>query len=95
VLGPAVEVLHPTSLTTHLLLQNLPTLFLILIGFGLIYTSAKVIYRLFVGPLSRFPGPKLAATTYLYEFYHTAIRADFASKVQELHTHYGKNMERS
>lgn len=48
------------------------------------------IYRLYFSPLARFPGPKLAALTTLYEFYHNGVhRVKFYSKIEELHKKYG------
>ncbi|QDS77381.1 hypothetical protein FKW77_005825 [Venturia effusa] len=49
----------------------------------------KGIYRVYFGPLAAFPGPRLAGATYLYEFYHAAIRADFPRQLCLLHEKYG------
>ncbi|KAI1178015.1 cytochrome P450 [Nemania sp. FL0916] len=51
-----------------------------------------IIYRLFFSPLARFPGPKLAATSTLYEAYYDLIHkggGQMAFKIKELHEKYG------
>ncbi|EXJ83291.1 hypothetical protein A1O1_06910 [Capronia coronata CBS 617.96] len=56
----------------------------------LLYLLAGGIYRLYFHPLAKFPGPKLAALTGWYEFYHDIIhRGCFIWKLQELHDRYG------
>lgn len=55
-----------------------------------IYLTTKVIYRLYLHPLSRFPGPKLAAATYLYGAYYDVVEeAHFVFKLGALHDTYG------
>ncbi|KAG6355076.1 hypothetical protein INS49_004157 [Diaporthe citri] len=55
-----------------------------------IYLSAKVTYRLYLHPLSRFPGPRLAAATYLYGAYYDVVQeAQFVFKLDALHDTYG------
>ncbi|KAI0881626.1 cytochrome P450 [Annulohypoxylon maeteangense] len=49
----------------------------------------KVFYRLFLSPLSKFPGPKLAAATKLYEAYHVLIKNDWLENLKNLHEIYG------
>ena len=54
------------------------------------YTIYAVISRLFLSPLRRIPGPKLAALTSWYEFYFDAIEpGKFVWKIRELHSEYG------
>jgi hypothetical protein len=56
----------------------------------LLYSLVGGIYRLYFHPLAKFPGPKLAALTSWYEFYHDIIhRGCFIWKLQELHDRYG------
>jgi hypothetical protein len=44
----------------------------------------------FLGPLSKFPGPKLAAATLWYEFYYDVIlKGRYTFKIKELHKQYG------
>lgn len=42
----------------------------IVFGVWLLYRIGLVFYRLCLDPLSKFPGPKLAAATSLYEMYY-------------------------
>lgn len=57
----------------------------------ILYWLYLVIYRLYFAPVARFPGPKLAAITYLYEFYHDRLFAGrYVFKIQELHKQYGQ-----
>jgi hypothetical protein len=56
-------------------------LILILIGF-----TTRRVYSVYFGPLSKFPGPKLAAATLLYEFYYDVIlKGQYNFKIKELH----------
>ena len=60
----------------------LPSWFLYLIIGG--------VYRLYYHPLAKFPGPKLAALTGWYEFYHDIVRRGyFLWKIRDLHDQYG------
>ncbi|KAH8653707.1 cytochrome P450 [Xylariales sp. PMI_506] len=54
-----------------------------------VWLLVKVIRGLYIGPLSKVPGPKAAAVTYLDEFYHQAIRDDWSSYLESLHKRYG------
>ncbi|KAH7305185.1 cytochrome P450 [Stachybotrys elegans] len=49
----------------------------------------KSIYRLFFHPLSKFPGPKMAAITKLYESYHHTYKGDWPENLARLHATYG------
>ena len=55
-----------------------------------IYLVALGIYRLHFSPIAKFPGPKLAALTLWYEFYHDVVRGgQYIFKIDELHEQYG------
>lgn len=59
-----------------------------LVSLRLVYVA---IDRLILHPLAKIPGPKLAALTHLYEFYHDAIRSGkFTFLIDDLHRTYGE-----
>ena len=73
----------------HLPLE-IPALLVIALPLLVLYVVGGVINRLYLSPLSKFPGPKLAAATYWYEFYYDAIlRGRYVFKIKELHEVYG------
>jgi hypothetical protein len=54
------------------------------------YIFMRSIYRLYFHPLSKFPGPKLAAVTHLSEFYHDVVRnGKFIWEIEKMHLKYG------
>lgn len=56
----------------------------------ILYTISLLIYRLYLSPLAKFPGPKLAAVTLWYEFYYDVIKTGkYTFKLKELHRQYG------
>jgi|SRR5277367_1823111 len=60
-----------------------------LLAVGLYFLSGTI-YRLYFSPIAQFPGPKLAAVTFWYEFYYDIIlRGQYVFKVRELHAKYG------
>ncbi len=66
---------------------TLVRLVLILLGIWLVGTS---IYRLYLSPVAKFPGPKLAALTSWYEFYFDVVKGgQFTFHLQDLHQKYG------
>jgi cytochrome P450 len=54
----------------------------------IIYLAALAVYRLFFSPLSRFPGPKLAATTLVVKLWHQG-RGNAVHWITEQHRRYG------
>ncbi|KIW87009.1 uncharacterized protein Z519_12306 [Cladophialophora bantiana CBS 173.52] len=54
------------------------------------YLVSLAIYRLYCSPIAHFPGPKLAALSRWYEFYHKVVlRAQFTFHIADLHGKYG------
>ncbi len=55
-----------------------------------VYFATLAFYRLFLHPLARFPGPKLAAISRWYEAYYDAIKnGQYTFKIAEMHKKYG------
>ncbi len=55
-----------------------------------LYFVSLAIYRLYFSPISRFPGPKLAALSNWYEFYYDVVKqGSFTWHIKELHKKYG------
>lgn len=55
-----------------------------------VYLIVLVVYRLYFSPLAKFPGPKLAAFTSWYEFYHDVIRhGKYTFEIADMHKVYG------
>lgn len=61
----------------------------------LVLVAARiVIYRLYAHPLASFPGPKLAAATFLYEFYYDVLkRGMYIWEIERMHQEYGKPVQ--
>jgi hypothetical protein len=56
------------------------------------YLAFKAIYNLFFHPLSKFPGPKIAAVGSYYEFYHDVCKdGTYLWKIEEMHRKYGNS----
>lgn len=59
------------------------------------YIVTLVVYRLWLSPLSGFPGSPLAKTTFLYEFYYDWIKPGlYYEKIHEMHQKYGRFLDR-
>lgn len=73
------------------LVVPVPALFAVICLSIVMYVGGGVIYRLYFSPLSKFPGPKLAAATLWYEFYYDAIcKGRYTFKIMDLHRKYGE-----
>jgi hypothetical protein len=56
-----------------------------------LYLTVIAVYRLYISPIAKFPGPKLAALSKWYEFYYDVVlRGKFSSHITELHEIYGE-----
>ena len=54
------------------------------------WTLYGAVWRLYFSPLSKFPGPKIAALTQWYEFYYNIIRPGvFFHEIARMHEIYG------
>lgn len=58
------------------------------------YNIVLVIYRLYFHPLSKFPGPKLAAATSWVEIYYDVVKSGggvYIWEIEKMHKQYGKS----
>lgn len=64
-----------------------------LLGLWLLYKVLQALYNISpLHPLSHIPGPKLAAATYLPEFYHDVIKFGcYTKEIGRMHKVYGTN----
>lgn len=86
---------HVKSTMLHDLLTGLTSISVrdaacIVILCSAFYVAILAISRLLLSPLSRFPGPKLAAFTWAYEFYYDWILpGKYYECVEQMHKKYG------
>lgn len=62
-------------------------------GLYLLHSFLLVLNRVYLSPLSRFPGPKLAAATQWYETYYEMFYRGggmFTKHIKQLHEEYGQ-----
>ena len=65
----------------------------ILVGI-LSYICLLSIYRLYFHPLRKIPGPRMAAVSYLYEFYYDVIKKGmYIWEIERMHQKYGEELE--
>lgn len=57
-----------------------------------LYTLYGVVYRLFLSPVAKFPGSRLAAVTFWYEFYFDVVKGgQYMYEIERMHKQYGKS----
>lgn len=55
-----------------------------------LYVFCQALYRLYFSPIAKFPGPKLAALTFWYEFYFDVVkRGRYLWEIAKMHEKYG------
>ena len=55
------------------------------------YLLWGALYRLVLSPIADFPGPRLAALTFWYEFYYDVVlQGRYTWKIKDLHERYGE-----
>lgn len=58
-----------------------------------VYVSGLYLYRVFFDPLSKFPGPKLAAASLWYEFYYDVVKKGrYTWEIAKMHDKYGMSI---
>lgn len=61
---------------------------LVLVLFTVVISGS--VYRLYLHPLAKYPGPKLAAISLLYEFYYDGIKGgQYTFEIGRMHERYG------
>lgn len=61
-----------------------------LFGLFIFYVFGLYVYRMYFDPLSKFPGPKLAAASLWYEFYYDVIqKGQYTFEIGRMHDEYG------
>jgi hypothetical protein len=54
------------------------------------YCFLTCLYNLYLHPLSRFPGPKIATFSHIYEFYYDVIKdGSYLWQIEKMHRKYG------
>lgn len=57
---------------------------------AVLYTLYGAIYRLYLSPVAKFPGRKLAALTFWYEFYYDIVKGGaYVWEIKKMHEEYG------
>ncbi|KAF5377415.1 hypothetical protein D9757_009717 [Collybiopsis confluens] len=70
---------------------NAQMIFQTLLASAVLYAGALVIYRVFLHPLRKYPGPVLAAMTEGYEAYYNIVKkGGLVTEIERLHTIHGK-----
>src|SRR6186713_695109 len=63
----------------------------LLVAASIMYTIHLALARLVFSPIAKFPGPKLAAFSFWYEFFYDVVQGgQYTWKIEELHKKYGK-----
>lgn len=77
---------------SDLAVANAPTTVLYLVGISIVYGIFRAIYNISpFHPLCRFPGPKIAAVSYLYEaYYDWILKGRYGKVISQMHKTYGK-----
>ncbi|RYP84871.1 hypothetical protein DL769_001065 [Monosporascus sp. CRB-8-3] len=66
----------------------------LLIWLALLYLLLLGVYRLYLTPSAKFPGPKLAALTFWYEFYYDVWQeGQYTWKIRDLHRKYALTVD--
>jgi len=55
-----------------------------------VYNIMLIIYRLYLSPLAKFPGPKISAATPWYENFIDLLWYNFPDELQKMHDNHGK-----
>ena len=66
----------------------------LLFAFVSVYFVLRSVYRLYLHPLSKIPGPRIAAITSGYEFYYDVLRHGmYIWEIEKMHEKYGQSRQ--
>lgn len=61
------------------------------LSLGFLIIVLRTLYRLYLHPLAHIPGPRIAAVSRAYEFYHDVLRGGmYLWEVEKMHEKYGQ-----
>lgn len=79
------------NLIDQMEIPSWPVIFLYASSLYLLHLAVTAIYNIWLHPLAKFPGPKIAVIGPWYEFYHDVIRdGRYLWKIEKMHEIYGK-----
>lgn len=82
--SPQFSIMLPTGDLLHA-----PNIGLVCAVF-LFYLIGGAVYRLYLHPLAKFPGPRIAALTLWYEFYYDVVKGGkYTWEIGQMHRRYG------
>jgi hypothetical protein len=56
-----------------------------------LFTLYGAFSRLYLSPIAKFPGPKIAAVTFWYEFYFDVVNGGaYVYEIEKMHQKYGE-----
>lgn len=74
----------------NLIFIDFSTIIVTIVVAGFLYSLYLTIYRLYLSPLAKFPGSKLAAATGWYEFYYDYWQnGKYIFEIEKMHRKYG------
>ena len=72
--------------------DSIPYALPIIVLGSLLYGAGLVLYRLYLHPLRKIPGPKIAAATHWYEVYQDIVLdGNYVKEYPKLHAKYGRS----
>ncbi|KFY46117.1 hypothetical protein V495_02642 [Pseudogymnoascus sp. VKM F-4514 (FW-929)] len=69
---------------------SIPSVLVATVTAWLVYVVTQAVYRLYFSPIANFPGPKLAAVSFWYEFYYDVVQGgQYTFEIGRMHEKYG------
>lgn len=84
------DTAHPTMSSSPFLLLSTPLIIAFALSVLVLCTVYGALYRLYLSPLAKFPGPRVATLTFWNEFWYDVVRGGrYTWKIGEYHERYG------